>query len=365
MLLLHLPVKRRDSIKIRAGKSVKNMLYLLCLSAGLMLAGESRADAIPPEAPPQLKALMGEYRSADAQLTVYEAGGHLYADGLGLHEAPLRQSSATRYAVDAPNVSSAQQRLDFELDAHHRPVAVVAGGTHLQFKDIGRETVAQIRAGVRTDSGGLRAAALAATPPSEPPAKRSFDLVDLATVDPGIKFDVRYATADNFMGFALYERSAAYLQRPAAEALGRVERSLESQGYGLLIHDAYRPWFVTKMFWDATPDSAHMFVADPSQGSRHNRGCAADLTLYDLKTGKAVEMTGGYDEMSPRSYANYVGGTSRERWLRDLLRHEMEAQGFGVYPEEWWHFDYKDWADYAIGTATFSQLEAAAHAAAH
>jgi zinc D-Ala-D-Ala dipeptidase len=167
------------------------------------------------------------------------------------------------------------------------------------------------------------------------------------------------------MGFPLYERSAAYLQRPAAEALGRVERSLQSQGYGLLIHDAYRPWFVTKMFWDATPDSAHMFVADPAQGSRHNRGCAADLTLYDLKSGKAVEMTGGYDEMSPRSYANYVGGTSRERWLRDLLRREMEAQGFTVYPEEWWHFDYKDWPDYAIGTATFSQLEAASHAAAH
>ena len=365
MLLLHLPVKRRDSIKIRAGKSVKNMLYVLCLSAGLILAAESRADALPAEAPQQLKALIGEYRASDAQLTVYEAGGHLYADGLGLHEAQLRRLSATRYAVDAPNVSSAQQRLDFELDAGKRPVAVATGGAHLQFKDIGRETLQQIRAGVRTDTGGLRAAALAATPPSEPAAKRSFDLVDLATVDPGIKFDIRYAGSNNFMGFALYERSAAYLQRPAAEALGRVERSLQAQGYGLLIHDAYRPWFVTKMFWDATPDSAHMFVADPAQGSRHNRGCATDLTLYDLKTGKAVEMTGGYDEMSPRSYANYIGGTSRERFLRDLLRHEMEAQGFAVYAEEWWHFDYKDWADYAIGTETFSQLEAASHAAAH
>ena len=341
------------------------MRFLLCLSAALLIAAVAHADAIPPEAPKDLKALIGEYRSADAQLTLYEAGGRLRADGLGLHEAPLRRLSATRFAVDAPNVSSAQKRLDFELDAHHGPIAVVAGGARLQFKDIGRETVAQIRAGVRTDTGGLRAAALAATPPSEPAPRRPFDLVDLATVDPGIKFDIRYASSNNFMGFALYERSAAYLQRPAAEALGRVERSLKSQGYGLLIHDGYRPWFVTKMFWDATPDSAHMFVADPAQGSRHNRGCATDLTLYDLKTGRAVEMTGSYDEMSPRSYANYVGGTSRERWLRDLLRREMQAQGFAVYPEEWWHFDYKDWADYAIGTETFSQLEAAAHAAAH
>jgi D-alanyl-D-alanine dipeptidase len=216
--------------------------------------------------------------------------------------------------------------------------------------------VRQIRAGVQSDSGRLRAAALAAKPPSEPDPKRSFDLVDLTSVDPSIKLDIRYASSNNFIGFPLYERAAAYLQRPAAEALGRVERSLAAKGYGLLIHDGYRPWFVTKMFWDATPESAHVFVADPLQGSRHNRGCAVDLTLYDLKSGKAVEMTGRYDEMSPRSYADYLGGTSRQRWLRELLRSEMEAQGFAVYAEEWWHFDYKDWNDYAIGTATFTQL---------
>jgi D-alanyl-D-alanine dipeptidase len=83
-----------------------------------------------------------------------------------------------------------------------------------------------------------------------------------------------------------------------------------------------------------------------------------------LKSGKAVEMTGGYDEMSPRSYAEYVGGTTRQRWLRDLLRTAMEAQGFAVYAEEWWHFDYKDWRDYGIGTETFSQLSGAPRAAA-
>ena len=134
-------------------------------------------------------------------------------------------------------------------------------------------------------------------------------------------------------------------------------RALAPKGYGLLIHDAYRPWFVTKMFWDATPDTSHVFVADPSQGSRHNRGCAVDLTLYDLKTGRAVEMTGRYDEMSPRSFADYIGGTSRQRWLRELLRTSMEAQGFAVYPQEWWHFDYQDWNEYGIGNATFTELK--------
>jgi len=115
---------------------------------------------------------------------------------------------------------------------------------------------------------------------------------------------------------------------------------------------------VTKMFWDGTPPDKHVFVADPSQGSRHNRGCAVDLTLYDLTTGAPIRMTGGYDEMTDRSYPLYPGGTSLQRWHRDLLRHAMEAQGFTVYEAEWWHFDYKDWRSYPVGNLTFEQLAA-------
>jgi zinc D-Ala-D-Ala dipeptidase len=339
------------------------LLLLLCgaaISTAAADAADARSDVIADAAPPRdaphdLKRLIGEYRSADAKLTVYEAGGQLHAEGLGLHQAPLRRLTATRFSVESTPQREGT-RVQFELDPDGQAASVTVGTSRLQFKDIGQEVVQQIRAGVRSDSGQLRATALAAKPPSEPQPKRSFDLVDLASVDPTIKLDIRYASSNNFIGFPLYERAAAYLQRPAAEALGRVQRSLASKGYGLLIHDAYRPWFVTKMFWDATPESDHVFVADPAQGSRHNRGCAVDLTLYDLKSGNAVEMTGRYDEMSPRSYADYLGGTSRQRWLRELLRSEMEAQGFAVYPEEWWHFDYKDWSDYAIGTATFTQL---------
>jgi zinc D-Ala-D-Ala dipeptidase len=314
------------------------------------------AAALPPEAPSELKRLIGEYRSEDAALTVYEENGRLFADGFNLHRTPLRRLSATRFSADAAQAQSATV-VNFEGDRLQAAVAVSVAGIRLQFRDIGAEVVEKIRAGVKADNGRLRAAALAAKPPEETAPSRAFELVDLATVDPGIKFDIRYASSNNFIGFPLYERPAAFLQRPAAEALGRVERALAPTGYGLLIHDAYRPWFVTKMFWDATPESAHVFVADPSQGSRHNRGCAVDLTLYDLKTGRAVEMTGRYDEMSPRSFADYVGGTSRQRWLRELLRTEMEAQGFAVYPQEWWHFDYKDWNDYGIGNATFTELK--------
>jgi serine beta-lactamase-like protein LACTB len=127
-------------------------------------------------------------------------------------------------------------------------------------------------------------------------------------------------------------------------------------GYGLLIHDAYRPWYVTKMFWDATPDSLRDFVADPRFGSRHNRGAAVDLTLFDLKTGAVIEMPGGYDEFSTRSYPEYPGGTSRQRWHRDLLRRVMEAEGFRVYNVEWWHFDYQDWRRYPVMNKRFEDL---------
>jgi serine beta-lactamase-like protein LACTB len=127
-------------------------------------------------------------------------------------------------------------------------------------------------------------------------------------------------------------------------------------GYGLLVHDAYRPWYVTKVFWDATPDDKKKFVADPAKGSRHNRGCAVDLTLYDLKTGKPVEMVSTYDETTDRAYPDYPGGTSLQRWHRDLLRAAMEAEGFTVFEAEWWHFDYKDWQKYRIGNVPFDRI---------
>src|SRR5262249_60071249 len=97
-----------------------------------------------------------------------------------------------------------------------------------------------------------------------------------------------------------------------------------------MVFDGSRPWSVTKMFWDATPPDKRIFVADPSQGSRHNRGSAVDLTLYDRSTGKAVEMTGVYDEMTERSYPDYPGGTSLQRWRKWVLRRAMERQGFRV-----------------------------------
>lgn len=318
-------------------------LVLIALISWLTLSPAAWAQA-PPPPPAEIAARVGEYGPDDGLRTVYEADGALFLSGPGDVAQRLSAVAPGRYALPGGEAVFSDE-------------ALVLRGVRLARRDIGAETVAKIQAGVRGDPAKVRAAALAATPPVEPVPRRAADLVDLTTVAPDIRLDIRYATANNFMGFPLYERAAAFLQRPAAEALGRAATTLRAQGFGLLIHDGYRPWFVTRMFWDATPEDAHVFVADPAKGSRHNRGCAVDLSLYDLKTGEPVEMTGRYDEMSRRSFADYPGGTSRQRWARDLLRQAMEAEGFTVLPEEWWHFDYQTWRDYGIGTRTFTELE--------
>lgn len=202
----------------------------------------------------------------------------------------------------------------------------------------------------------LRAEALAASPPTEEGDFREPDLVEITDLEPTIRLKIRYATENNFMGTAFYRQPRAFLQRPAAEALVRVHGKLRERGYGLLVFDAYRPWHVTKMFWEATPERQRDFVADPAAGSRHNRGAAVDLTLYDLETGGPVPMPSGYDEFTERASSDYAGGTAAQQRDRDLLRAVMESEGFEVYEHEWWHFDHRDWRRYPILDLTFEEL---------
>ena len=195
-----------------------------------------------------------------------------------------------------------------------------------------------------------------AEPPMEQGEFKQTDLVDITQFSGTIKLDIRYATNENFVGVPVYSQAKAFLQRDAAIALGNVAKRLEAKGFGLLVQDAYRPWYVSKVFWEATPDDKKIFVANPTEGSRHNRGSAVDLTLYDLKTGEPVQMVGLYDEMSERSFPDYPGGSSLQRWHRDLLRQEMERAGFSVYQYEWWHFDFDGWENYRLTNKTFEEL---------
>lgn len=193
-------------------------------------------------------------------------------------------------------------------------------------------------------------------PPVEAGPFLPTDLVELVNLDPTLRLDIRYATSNNFLGRPVYTEARAFLQRPAAKALVRVNRRLRRQGYGLLIFDGYRPWSVTKIFWDATAPDKRQFVANPAMGSRHNRGSAVDLSLFDLKTGTEVTMPSTYDDFTERAAPTYQGGTPEERRRRDLLRTEMEREGFTVYENEWWHFDFKDWKKYPVLNLSFAEI---------
>lgn len=205
--------------------------------------------------------------------------------------------------------------------------------------------------------GGAGFGETSAGPPKGCDPCRPRELVELVALDPTIRLDVRYATSDNFSGRAVYPQARAFLQRPAAEALVAAHRWLRERGYGIVVFDGYRPWSVTRLFWEITPAEKRIFVADPASGSRHNRGCAVDVGLYELASGRIVEMPSGYDEMTERSFVTYAGGTAEQRARRDLLRTAMEREGkFFVLPEEWWHYDYKDYREYGIADVPFAAL---------
>ncbi|MEO7082963.1 MAG: serine hydrolase [Gemmatimonadaceae bacterium] len=310
----------------------------------------------PPASPAEFAPLIGEYGWDHDVLYIREKDGKLNALIEWFYEYPLERVSRDVYRFPNYGLYDGQQ-IEFRRGADGRATAAVAATVTFKRRPLpGDDDAINTRIAPVRPPAELRKAALAATPPKETGEFRKADLVELHTLDPSIKYDIRYATSNNFMGTPFYTSAHAFMQRPAAEAVVRASAELRKLGFGLLIHDSYRPWYVTKMFWDGTPPDKHIFVADPSQGSRHNRGSAVDLTLYDLATGAPINMPGGYDEMTDRSYPMYPGGTSLQRWNRDLLRHAMEVQGFNVYEAEWWHFDYKDWRSYPIGNLTFEQL---------
>jgi len=313
---------------------------------------EPNRPAPPPE---KWRGLIGEYGWDHNVLYIHERHGKLYAliEWFFLYE--LKEESENVFCFPDFGLYH-DEKLIFERDAKGRATKVVAASVPFVRRQLDGEDGSTFRIKPIRQFPGLLKEALASTPPAEAGRFRKPELVELVALEPTIKLDVRYATDNNFLSTPLYSSAKAFLQKPAAEALVRVHKKLEKDGYGLLIHDGYRPWYVTKMFWEATPEKFRIFVADPSKGSRHNRGCAVDLTLYDRKTGKAVEMTGGYDEFSDRSYPDYSGGTSLQRWHRDLLRKAMESEGFKVYEAEWWHFDYKDWREYPILNQRFEEL---------
>jgi D-alanyl-D-alanine dipeptidase len=296
-----------------------------------------------PAPPPSDRAWMiGQYGDHETNVDVAEVGGLLQALGPLVGNVGLDHVASHTFIADDGR--------SFRFERNGEVTTVVINGRSLRMRDLGAERIAAFQRTLELED----VAAAAVARQGKAMIKREF--VSIARAVPGIRLDIRYASANNFAGFAMYERAEAYCRPVVATALARAQAELERWGYGLIIFDAYRPWSVTKFFWDIVPPASRAFVADPAVGSRHNRGCAIDLSLCGLASANEIEMPSRYDEPTARSQADYWGGTSRQRWHRDLLRAAMEGQGFIVHPDEWWHFDFHSWPDFDVEDVSFAAL---------
>jgi len=349
----------------RLGRTIAAVIIAVAIVSGIPIA----ALGAPASAVPEVNGLLGLYESNGERFLIRERDGvlEMLYDSRGGSESLL--TSYTGYPLYSTSTGRGYQlvcssplgkyvgAVTWERDTKGRGVGCLVGDKHYVRHFYGPDKGETFRIKPLLSSKQLRLQAGKAKPPQEKGIFKKPNLVEVIDLDKTIKLDIRYATANNFMGIPLYDQPRAFLQKSAAEALVRVHHALANYGYGLVIHDAYRPWYVTKMFWDATPDSQKMFVANPAKGSRHNRGGAVDVSLYDRKTGKIIEMISGYDEFSVRANPIFPGGTTLQRWQRELLRTIMAGEGFTVHPEEWWHFDYRGWQQYPILNLPFNKLK--------
>jgi D-alanyl-D-alanine dipeptidase len=183
---------------------------------------------------------------------------------------------------------------------------------------------------------------------------KNKQLIEIKKRIPTIKLDIRYAGKNNFAKQAVYKQARAFARLPVVDALENVQDELKKSGYGLKIFDGYRPYSVTVKFFAIASDKS--FVANPKDGSRHNRGCAIDLTLIDLRTGRDLEMPTSYDSFAVEAASDFNNLPAKIIQNRKLLRDTMEKHGFRVLNNEWWHFDFIGWQNYDLIDIAFEDL---------
>jgi D-alanyl-D-alanine dipeptidase len=164
---------------------------------------------------------------------------------------------------------------------------------------------------------------------------------------PGVVLDLRYATTNNITGRVLDPQAKAYLRPETIRKLRRVVRDLEEEGYRLVIWDAWRPAEVQRALWQARPDGK--FLMPPSKISRHRRGTSVDVSLAEMN-GRILEMPSDFDEFNAKADEDFSDVSKEAAQRARILRKIMFKAGFSGVPDEWWHYDLRDWADYeAIG----------------
>lgn len=336
-------------------------ILLAGLAAGLLFYVQTGAElalaAVPDDAPKDIKYILGFYYGNGENILIRENNGRLELLYRTAQEDrsfaaanlyPLSKVHFDSYTLqESGPMSNTEAGVRFERDTDGYGISCRVGGNTYSRYFLGTtqgERAKPFRLEERSaeDWAKLRAEAAKATVPAALAAGEQAQLVDAASVA-GLKINSVYAGSDNLFGAPLYTTPKLFVSKEAAAALGKVQQRLAAYGYGLVLWDAYRPWSVSKLANLALPEGKKDMLEDPEvKGSVHNTGNAVDVGLYSLDSGEELDMGCGFDEPSLRQYASYAGGTSRERYLRSLLREEMELQGFKGIEMEWWHFEFGD-----------------------
>lgn len=329
---------------------ILSMLLCLCFFA----AGHGWAAPAfePKDCPKDLKYILGMYYGNGEMFLLRENNGEVelvYRFGqkdytfAGSNVYPLYKEHFDSYTI---NESGPLNHLDaavrIERSREGYGVSCSVGGNRYSRRFFAGENGRPFRFAPVSDWQALKTAANAAVMPAQLGAGQQAQLVDLAQTVPGLKFDLRYAQADNCFGQVLTDDQRAFLDADAAQALAQAQQYLKPYGYGILVWEAYRPWSVSKLAYDALPADKKSMLPAPEAGFSHNTGRSIDVSLYLLATGENAGMISGFDEPSVRQYADFAGGTTLERYRRDLLRSAMQMAGFTASETEWWHFDYGD-----------------------
>lgn len=336
------------------------------LAAGLLFYVQTGAElalaAVPDDAPKDIKYILGFYYGNGENILIRENDGRLELLYRTAQEDrsfatanlyPLSKVHFDSYTLqESGPMSNTEAGVRFERDADGYGISCRVGGNTYSRYFLGTtqgERAKPFRLEERSaeEWAKLRTEAAKAAVPAALAAGEQAQLVDAASVA-GLKVNSVYAGSDNLFGAPLYSTPKLFVAKDAAAALGRVQQRLAPYGYGLVLWDAYRPWSVSKLANLALPEGKKDMLEDPEvKGSVHNTGNAVDVGLYSLDSGEELDMGCGFDEPSLRQYASYAGGTSRERYLRSLLREEMELQGFKGIELEWWHFEFGDCSKFA------------------
>lgn len=329
---------------------ILSMLLCLCFFA----AGHGWAAPAfePKDCPKDLKYILGMYYGNGEMFLLRENNGEVelvYRFGqndytfAGSNVYPLYKEHFDSYTI---NESGPLNHLDaavrIERSREGYGVSCSVGGNRYSRRFFAGENGRPFRFATASDWQALKTAADAAVMPAQLGAGQQAQLVDLAQAVSGLKFDLSYAQTDNCFGQALTDDQRAFLDADAAQALAQAQQYLKPYGYGILVWEAYRPWSVSKLAYDALPADKKSMLPAPEAGFSHNTGRSIDVSLFLLANGENAGMISGFDEPSVRQYASFAGGTTLERYRRDLLRSAMQMAGFTASETEWWHFDYGD-----------------------